>query len=473
MTGPNVGLTEYLTEWGRALRFSDIPSDVLAEAIRHVVDGYGVGLSGHGEEGHRILRDYVAEVGGAEQVQVFGTPLRASAELAALVNGQAMHAMDFDDTQLSTNPESVYGLLTHPTTPVLGAASAAAELVDADGKDLLTAYVAGVEVACRVADAMFSRHYQEGFHTTGTVGAFGAVTAAGKLLGLSAEEMRYAFGIAAPLGGGYRENFGTMTKPLHAGQAAQAGVFAARLAKAGFTSAVSIVEAPRGFYNAAAGGYEPSRIDGKLGDPFFLVDPGVSIKPYPSGSLSHPGQDAVLALVEEYDVQPEDVEEAVAGTNSAMPNALIYAMPQTALEAKFSFPFFLAIAILRRRVGIAEFTDEVVRSPEVQEMMKRCHHVVDPEIDARGFQHLDTKVQIKLKDGTVLERTERAATGHPDKPISRAQIDTKFLECAELAIDEERARDLLGKLWDLPSVESVAELHRLLAVTAAEEVVGV
>jgi len=474
MAAQQDGLTEYLTEWGRELQYADIPAAVREEAIRHILDGYGVGLSGHAEEGHRILRDYVAAVGGgASEVQLFGTPLRASAELGALVNGQAMHAMDFDDTQLSTNPESVYGLLTHPTTPVLGAASAAAELVGASGEEMLTAYVAGVEVACRIADAANSRHYQEGFHTTGTVGAFGAVTAAGRLLGLSAGEMRYAFGIAAPLGGGFRENFGTMTKPLHAGQAAQAGVFAARLAKAGFTSAVSIVEAPRGFFRAAAGGYEPSRIEGKLGKPFFLVDPGVSIKPYPSGSLSHPGQDAVLALVREHDVQPEDVVEAVAGTNSAMPNALIYALPQTALEAKFSFPFFLAIAILRRRAGIEEFTDEVVRSREVQEMMKRCHHVVDAEIDARGFQHLDTKVQIKLEDGTVLERTERAATGHPDKPITREQLEAKFLECARLAIDEETAAAVLADLWELPGLDSVADLHRRLAVAPAEEVAHV
>jgi 2-methylcitrate dehydratase PrpD len=457
------GLTAYVTDWACRLDYGDIPEPVLAEAVRHVIDGYGVALGGHGEEGHRILRDYAARVGGAGEVQVFGTPLRAPAELAALINGQAMHAMDFDDTQLSTNSESVYGLLTHPTTPVLGAATAAAELTGADGRRTLAAYVAGVEVACRIADAAHSRHYQEGFHTTGTVGAFGAVTAAGRLLGLSPQEMRYAFGIAAPLGGGFRENFGTMTKPLHAGQAASAGVFAARLATAGFTAALSILEAPRGFYQAAAGGYEESRIMGKLGAPFFFEEPGISIKPYPSGSLSHPGQDAVLALVLEHDVRPEHVEEAIAGTNSVMPNALIYDMPQTALEAKFSFPFFLAIAILRRKVGIEEFRDEVVRSPDVQEMMKRCHHVVDPEIDSRGFQHLDTKVQIRLTDGRVLERIERVATGHPEKPISRNGLERKFLDCARFAIDDERATEALGRLWSFATLPSIAELHALLA----------
>jgi 2-methylcitrate dehydratase PrpD len=320
-----------------------------------------------------------------------------------------------------------------------------------------------VEVACRTADASNPRHYQKGFHSTGTFGAIGAVASAGKLLGLSRDQLLHAFGIAASLSGGYRENFGTMTKPLHAGRAAEAGVFAARLAADGFTAAKNILEAKRGFYAASSDGYEPSRIEGKLGAPFFFEDPGISIKPYPSGSLSHPGQDAVLELVREHDVRPGDVEEATAGTNSAMPNALIYALPQTALEAKFSFPFFLAIAILRRKVGIEEFRDEVVRHPEVQEMMKRCHHVVDPEIDAQGFQHLDTRITIRLKNGRVLEKLESFATGHPNRPMSREQLEGKFYECAELAIDRERARLAADMIWGLEELEHVGKLHEMLA----------
>jgi 2-methylcitrate dehydratase PrpD len=146
-----------------------------------------------------------------------------------------------------------------------------------------------------------------------------------------------------------------------------------------------------------------------------------------------------------------------------MPNALIYAMPQTALEAKFSFPFFLAIAFLRRKVGIAEFRDEVVQSTEVQEMMKRCRHVVDPEIEARGFQHLDTRITIRLKDGQVLEKVESAATGHPRKPMSREQLEAKFFECAELAISVEQARRAADMIWNLENLERVGELHRILS----------
>ena len=163
----------------------------------------------------------------------------------------------------------------------------------------------------------------------------------------------------------------------------------------------------------------------------------------------------------EHDVHPEDVEKAVAGTNSAMPNALIYAMPQTALEAKFSFPFFLAIAILRRKVGTAEFRDEVVLSPEVQEMMGRCRHVVDPEIEARGFQHLDTRITIRFKDGRVLEKVESAASGHPRKPMSREQLEARFFECAEPVIDHEQARRAADMTWNLEKLERMGEFHRI------------
>jgi len=458
-----MSLTTYVADWILDFNYDAIPDSVRKKAIEHILDGYGLSLSGHDEEGHAIMRRYIAAIECKGEVQVFGTPLRTSAESAALVNGLAMHAMDYDDTQLSTNPESVYGLLTHPTTPVLGAASAAAELVGASGRELLVAYVAGIEVACRIADAANPRHYNEGFHSTGTIGAFGALAAAGKLLKLTREQMIYALGIAAPLGGGFRENFGTMSKPLHAGHAARAGMMAARLAQAGFNATTTILEAKRGFFRAAAGGYEPARIEGKLGKPFFFDDPGISIKPYPSGSLSHPGQDAVLELVREHNIQAEDVEEAVAGTNSAMPNALIYARPQTALEAKFSFPYFLAIAILRHKVGLAEFKDEVVLSPVVQAFLTRCHHVVDPEIDARGFQHMETKITIRLKDGRVFEKTAMAATGHPMKPMTHEQLEAKFFECAALAIDNEQARKAADLIWNLDSLKDISELHRFLA----------
>lgn len=461
------GLTAYVAEWVLGLAYESLPNLVRRQALEHIYDGYGLALSARHEESHKIIRKYVESQGGDRAVGIWGTSQRVSASLAALVNGLAIHALDYDDTQLSTNPASVYGLLTHPTAPVLAAAAAVAEMVGASGKDLITAYVGGVEVACRLADAMYPRHYNDGFHSTGTVGALGAVAAAGKLLELDESQMRIAFGIAAPLGGGYRENFGTMTKPLHAGIAASAGVTAAWLAREGFTASDSILEAARGFFSAAAGGYERERVQGRLGNPYYFEDPGVSIKPYPCGSLSHPALDGILSMIYEYDIHPERVVEVVAYTNSAMLNALIYRYPKTDLEAKFSLAFLLAAAVLFRRVGIHEFRDDIVHRDDVHAMIGRCHHRSDPEIDKRGFQHMETRIVITLDDGRNLERTEWRASGHPKKPMSAKQLQAKFAECASMTLTPEETERASQRIWRLETLNSVGAVHEALIPRSA------
>lgn len=451
-------LTAYLTDWVLGLTPDDIPQSVKERAIEHILDGYGVGLSGVATDGHEIMRRHIASYQAVPQVQVFGMSFRAPADMAALLNGVSMHAMDFDDTQIPPTGAIGIGSLTHPTTPALGAASAVAELIGASGEDLLLAFIAGVETECRIADATRRR---KGFHPTGIIGPFGALAAAGKLLGLTREQMLYGFGIAAPLGGGYTPNNGTMTKWLHAGQAAQAGVLAAQLAKEGFSAAPNILEDPVGFCNVAGEGLEPSLIEGKLGNPYVLVEPGIALKPYPSGSLGHPGQEAVIAMIEEHDIRPEDVEEATAGTNADMPHALRHPRPQTAVQARFSFPYNLAIALLRRRAGVADFTDEVVQSPEVQEMLQRCHHVVDPEIDARR-QHMETRITIRMKDGRVFETLAHTAVGHPTKRMTHEQLEAKFHDCASLVIDRAQADRAIEMIWNLESLGNVADLHKEL-----------
>lgn len=454
-----MSLTAYLTDWILGLKADDIPKPVKERAIEHIVDGYGVGLSGVATDGHQIMRRQLASYQAAPQVQVFGMSLRLPAELAALLNGVSMHAMDFDDTQIPPTASIGEGSLTHPTTPALGAASAVAEMVGASGEELLVAFIAGVETESKIADATRRRR---GYHPTGIIGPFGSLAAAAKLLDLNREQLLYAFGITAPLGGGFTANNGTMTKWLHAGQAAQAGVFAAQLAKAGFTAAPNILEDPRGFCATSGEGYVPELIEGKMGNPYTLVDPGIAIKPYPSGSLGHPGQEAVIAMIEENDIRPEDVEEAIAGTNADMPYALRHPRPQTAVQARFSFPYNLAIALLRRRAGVADFTDEVVQSPEVQEMLQRCHHVVDPEIDARR-QHMETRITIRMKDGRVFETMAHTAVGHPTKRMTREQLEAKFHDCAALVIDRSQAERAIDMLWNLESLGNVADLHKELA----------
>jgi 2-methylcitrate dehydratase PrpD len=455
-----VSVTEAIVRF--ALETRQVPDEVRGIATDHFVDGVAVMLAGATEESGRIARAHLRDLGGRAQAAVLGSALRAPLQSAAWANGTAGHAMDYDDTQLATDPGSVYGLLTHPTVPVLAAALAVGEDQGGSGAALLDAYIIGVEVACRIADAIAPRHYGDGFHSTGTLGGFGAAAAAARLTGATLDQTLRAFGLAASMGAGLRENFGTMTKPFHAGRAAEAGVLAVLLAGRGWTAAPDILEAPRGFYRAAAGGFVPERIEGKLGRPYFFQEPGISIKPYPSGSLSHPAQDLLLELVREHDLRPEQIERIDVGTNSHVPNALIHMRPKTALEGKFSLPFCMAIGVLERRAGIAQFVDAKVRDSRTQALMQRVHMHVDPQLEALGYNEMRMTVAITLRDGRRLSGRADMAKGHPRKPMSRSELREKFMDCATLVMAAPQAESALERLWEIREASRITDLVPLL-----------
>jgi 2-methylcitrate dehydratase PrpD len=458
------GLTEEVARF--VVETRAIPDDVRRLATNHLVDGVAVMLAGAADASGAIVRAHLREVGGSPQAQVLGAALRAPLQLAAWANGTAGHALDYDDTQLATDPQSVYGLLTHPTVPVLSAALAAGEGLAAPGAALLDAYIIGVEVACRIADAIDPRHYRDGFHSTGTIGVFGAAAAAARLYRCDRDQILRTFGLAASMSAGLRENFGTMTKPFHAGRAAENGLFAVLLARRGWTTAMTILEAKRGFFSAAAGGHDPSKLVGKLGRPYFFIEPGISIKPYPSGSLSHPAQDVLLDLVRTHDLHPEQIERIDVGVNSYVPNALIHTHPTTALEGKFSLQFQMAIGVLDRAAGLAQFADAKVTDARTQALMGRVHIYVDPEIEALGYNEMRMKVRITLKDGRILAGRADAAKGHPRQPMRRADLEAKFLDCAGLVMPRDRAQTLLAHLWDISALDRVPDLAPVLVGSA-------
>src|SRR4249920_74710 len=235
-----MGLTQEVAHFVARTRYRDIPKEVVQLARGFILDGFGFALACSTDECSRIVQAQIRQMNGKGESSIVGTGLAAPAAKAALANGVAGHAMDYDDTQLSTSKEAVYGLLTHPTTPVLAALLAVGEKAKISGEEFVLAYILGVEVECRIADAINPRHYQSGFHSTATMGGIGAAMAVGKILGFKEELLIRALGIAASMASGLRENFGTMTKPLHAGRAAENGVTAALLAQAGFTSATNI-----------------------------------------------------------------------------------------------------------------------------------------------------------------------------------------------------------------------------------------
>jgi len=258
------GLTKYVCEFVVQTKAEDIPESVQLLAKKSVLDGFGLALAGSVSVLAPLARKYVQSLDSKGPATVIGTSMKLPPRFAAFLNGLSIHADDYDDTQLSVAKDRIYGLLTHPTVPVLPPAFALCEAGGLSGRDFLLAYHLGVEVECKIAEAISPRHYGDGFHTTGTIGALGSAIACAKLRGLDVERTAHTLGIAATEGGGFRNNFGSMTKPFHAGHAAEAGPVAADLAALGWTASTTILEAPLGFFQAEGGGYDPQVIIGHL-----------------------------------------------------------------------------------------------------------------------------------------------------------------------------------------------------------------
>ena len=458
-------LTASVAEFIAATRFADLPEEVVQLGKKSILDGLGLALAGSVAKSGGLVRRHLQGLNCAGgPAIVIGSALRMPERFAAFANGIGIHADDYDDTQLAVAKDRVYGLLTHPTAPALPAVLAVAESGGRSGKDLLTAYHVGVEVECKIAEAINPRHYQHGFHSTATCGTFGAAAGVAKLSGLSPGAICTALGIAGSLSAGLRENFGTMMKPFHAGRAAESGVLAAEFAGMGFTATPHILEAPRGFFRAAGGGYDEGAIRGKLGAPWTFMEPGVSIKPHPSGSLTHPGMTKMLELIRKHDIKPDQVVGVKVGTNQNMPNALIHHRPTTELQAKFSMEFCMAILLLERKGGLIEFTDEVVNRPDVQAMIQKVDFGVHPEAEAAGYDKMTTIIEITLADGRRIGDRADFGKGSPSNPMSYDEVADKFRECATYSRwPREKAERIVALVKDLEHLRDVRELAGLLS----------
>ena len=460
-----VNVTRTVAEFVASTQSRDLPGDVQALGKKSILDGLGLALSGSiAHSGELVVKHLASQGLGAGPATVIGTSLRIAPRFAAFANGIAIHADDYDDTQLAVAPDRVYGLLTHPTAPALPAALAIGEARAATGRDVQLAYHLGVEVECKIAEAIDPRHYQTGFHATATCGTFAAAAASARLMGLDAAQTARALSLAGSQSAGLRENFGTMTKPFHAGRSSESGVLSAELAAIGWTAADNILEAPRGFFRAAGGGFDASAIMGRLGAPWTFASPGISIKPHPSGSLTHPGMTEMLRLIRTHDIEPGDVVRVRVGTNSNMPNALIHHRPRTELEAKFSMEFSMAILLLDRRAGLGEYTDATVLRPDVQAMIERVDFVVDPEAEAAGFHKMTTLIDIELKDGRHVRGRADFGKGSPADPMSFDDVSAKFHDCAAYARwPRDKSSSVVSMVRDLETLPSIAPLMGLLA----------
>jgi 2-methylcitrate dehydratase PrpD len=454
------GTTKALVDFITKASFDRMPPKAVDEAKRCLIDGFGVVIAGATVHGSAIVREHIKRSGRQSGATILGPEkLVATAAHAALANGASGHAMDYDDTQLSTTPDRVFGLLTHPTVPVLAAALAVGERLNVSGRTFLEAFLVGFEVECKIAEAITPDHYLRGFHSTGTIGTFGAAASAAKLLTLTPPQLAHALGIAASMSSGIRVNFGSMTKPLHAGRAAENGVNAAELASLGFTAGDEPLDGEWGFFQVLGGGADLPRILPMLGNPFSIVGPGVSVKPYPCGSLGHPTMDAMLKLVTDHDVKPEQIGRVRVRAGSNILNPLRYKTARTELEAKFCLPFMMSAIVLRRRAGIREFTDDFVASAPVQAMMTKVDTVFDQQIEARGFDKMRSIVEVDLIDGRKLSQpSDERYRGGPEKPFTRAELHDKFTDCASLVLSAERIKRAVEAIESVDRLASVRDL---------------
>jgi 2-methylcitrate dehydratase PrpD len=438
-----------------------VPEEAIAQAKRALLDTLGVTLAGSREESARIVAGWARDGGGREEATLLGQRVRVPAAEAALANGTAAHALDYDDVNLP--------MRGHPSAPLLPAALATAETPGRSGRDLLAAFVLGFEVEARLGRAIGEAHYALGWHATSTLGTLGAAAASAQLLGLDAGRSQMALGIAASLASGLQQNFGTMTKPLHAGWAARNGVVAAELAGRGFTADPRALEGESGLLRAMSGGaevdFEPLAA---LGDPFEITSSGIGVKLYPCCYAVHRSLDAALDLRAQQRIDPGAIARVRVEVSRGALLPLREEPPATGLEGKFSLGYCLAAALADGRVGLATFTDEAVRRPAARELMAKVEAREGAEPGAFPIGGY-AEVGIVLRDGSEHSLRVDTPRGDPSRPLSWDELAGKFRDCAANVLPTqavERTLSTVERLEELPNLGGLIETLRGAAAEA-------
>lgn len=449
--------TQRIAEFVAAADYARIPPAALQRAREAILDSVGVALAGSREEASRIAAATAREEGSSPRASVIGHGFRASPMLASLVNGVSAHALDFDAS---------FTIMGQPMSGLAPTVLALSESAGASGRQLLQAYVAGFELTAKLAWSMPAHAETGAWHGAGTLGTFGCTAAACNLLGLDAGKTVMALGIAGSMACGVVRNYGTMTKPLHAGLAARNGVLAARLAQQGHTASAAILQAPGGIYDSFARGMtlDPAVFDA-LGRDFELEAGGVSIKPYPCGGLTHPAVDAVLGLRKEHGLAAKAIERIDVGITPFTGKRIAYRIPQTGLQGKFSMAYVLARTVIDGQLTLDTFTDAAVRDPGVLALAEKVHTALDPELAGYDRGIYPCKVSIHLADGRALFRRVDHPKGTPESPLTADELRQKFLDCAGRVLEPAAAIETLDRLEQLHAQETLHPLGRLLSGT--------
>ncbi|MGE3782302.1 MAG: MmgE/PrpD family protein [Alphaproteobacteria bacterium] len=445
-----MALTQDLGRFAAGLSFENLPREAVETARTGFIDTIATMIAGANDPAPQLLRRGLAPASGPASLYFSGES--APAPEAAWINGTAGHALDYDDV----------GCRGHVSTVLVPAILAEAETLGLGGREMFAAYAAGYETWAELARRDPGHHHVKGWHPTGIFGAIGAGAACAALRRLAPEQATMAIALSASQAGGVMANFGTMTKPFHAGRAAHAGLVSARLAELGFTASQDALEHPQGFLSAVSPeGRADRESPARLGDEWQIVKQGLSIKKYPACYCTHRALDAMLDLLAKRPLRPVEIARITVSISKTHSLILRNHSPQTGLEAKFSMQFAMAAAVISRRASLGEYTDAFVRRPEVQELMRKVAIVTNENYDphSSGASVYD-QVVVELTNGERIESDQvRRARGHAELPLGEAELFDKFRTCLDAGgarISPERLFERLRNLENISARELTA-----------------
>jgi 2-methylcitrate dehydratase PrpD len=445
-------VSETIATWIEKCNYDDLPIDTIEIAKRNILDCIGTALAGSKQPVARVLDQYLTKIDGAEQATILGLGVKSSCGEAAMANGILSHALDYDDLVIP----AIGAGGPHITAAVLPAALAIAEHQKKSGKDLVLAYILGCEIAYRIGRSVDPTHYNSGWHTTGTEGIFGAVVAAGKLYNLSYKGIAFAIGIAASEASGLRENFGTMTKFLHAGQAAGKGIRSALLALCGFTSSKKILEGKSGFCNVFSRDPKIDEVAKDLGQ--FVCLPQIRLKLYPCCAGSHAAIYATEQIMRQNPVKAHEISEIKITCDPQMRRILTFDQPINIDEAKFSVQFPVALVCMKKKVTLSEFTTDNLNESSIQNLMPKVQLIAEEELKAKSVHSRSAIVEIRLKDGKSLTYRCDHPPGTPENKISEVDIYEKYRTCAEKVLKKDTIDKLFEQMMTLEKLDNIDDL---------------
>ena len=443
-----------------ALHYEDLPSQAVRWSKVGVLDTVGVTLAGADDPSARIVAGVLSSTGPS---LVLGTAQRVGPLDAALVNGTASHALDFDDCNNT--------LGGHPSAPILPALFALADDIGASGRDFITAYVAGFETECKISLGVNFYQYTRGWHPTTTIGVFGAAAACARLLGLDAERTAIALAIAASLASGIKSNFGTFVKPLHVGHCARNGLFSALLARDGYTASPVAFEHKQGYFEVfnGAGNYDAEKILPAWGKPFDIVEPGIAIKQYPCCGSTHPAIDAALEIARTHDLKPEAVERIQCWTHKRRLEHTNRPDPQSTKDAKFSVQYCVARALTDRKVTIGDFEGDAYKDARVRALAAKIEAAPYSTEQFPAENHFGAELKVQLRDGTVLGAKVDQPLGRTSaNPLPSDRLKEKFENCANRALAAQRTSLIYTAIMDLENLQDVRAINNAMTAEAPQ-----